>query len=506
MNEQITIGKADHIDNLARGVLGALIISPALLEACDLRDVDFPAGHFRETFSAIAAVWEEARPAEIDSRVLAVRIGDNGAGTFIASLLDGNIKVDEPTFRGRVSELRKRALTSRVLAKIEGQARAGELDLDEVREDLTRYDELEFEAESAGGPNFVSRKAHGIQTRRVGWLWPGVVPNGMPTALEGDPGVGKTFVAADIAARVTRGTGFPTYGEGDWTGPAQGSVVYISSEGVPDRILVPRLVAAGADLERVEIVEGICSKRGEFEILDVNQHLPALARRMKNDPSTKLLVIDPLASHLSPKLNMNSSLEMRAAMDCVARFAEEVSCAVLVVMHLNKDDRKAAIHRAAGSGQIMAAVKSAWAVVKKPDDENDNRRYFGPVKSNLSPFRRSLAFEIQDTAILFSDGTKGNIGRVVWSHEPEDFDLQAAISPGAFELHSKVGAAVTFLRERLTSGKRYATDLIDEAQAQGITKDNLWKAKRKESIEDGREGFGGKSVWFYRADQEAGIQ
>jgi len=139
--------KFSSIDALARGILGALIFSPALLEACELRDVDFPAGRSRETFSAIAEMWEESRPAEIDPVILADRIGGNGAAIFIGSLMDGNLKLDEPTFRGRVAELRKLALT----ARIEARAKSGQIDLDDVRREINIYDQLKLDAESSDG-------------------------------------------------------------------------------------------------------------------------------------------------------------------------------------------------------------------------------------------------------------------------------------------------------------------------------------------------------------------
>lgn len=475
--------------------LGFIVENPGLIEGAEIPDGFFRTDRQRVVWAAIRELLEAGQAVSLAS--ITERASGNGAVGYLNAITAGVFQIKPEEFRRRV--LKQSA--DDVKRQMQSLAATNLPDLDELAVLVEEARRLEVKAESVvglGGPHFVSRKAHEIQTRRISWLWPGVVPVGMPTALEGDPGVGKTFVAADIAARVTRGFGFPFYlGDTDGHEPVKGSLIYITSEGVPDRILVPRLVAAGADLERVEIVEGIANKRGEFEILDVNQHLPALARKMKDNPDIRLVVIDPIASHLSPKLNINSSLEMRSAMDCIARFAEETGVAVLVVMHLNKDDRKAAIHRAAGSGQIMAAVKSAWAVVKKPDDEDDNRRYFGPVKSNLSPYRRSLAFRIQGVPVHFDNGGDGEIGRVVWSLEPEEFDLQAAISPGAFELHSKVGAAVTFLREHLAEGSRLVRDLFREADALGISKDNLWKAKRKESIEDGREGFGGPSRWFY---------
>ena len=488
--------------------LGFLIDQPGLLEAVEIPPDFFRTDRQRAAWNAICELRAAGEP--IGFATVAEKIRGNGNVGFLTAITSGLILNFKPgEFRRRVYKQAAEDVKARIISQVERESKSGIFDYDGIFALLEEGRRLELESESLTGehvgPNFVCRKAHLIQTRRVGWLWPGVMAFGMPTGLVGEPGIAKTFVAVDTVARVTQGLDFPLYGEQDRSPSGPGSVVYISSEGVPDQILVPRLIAAGADLERVEIIEGITDKHGDFEILDVSQHLPALARRMKNEPDIKLLVIDPLASHLSPKVNMNSSLEMRAAMDCISRFAEETGCAVLVVMHLNKDDRKAAIHRAAGSGQIMAAVKSAWAVVKKPDDENDNRRYFGPVKSNLAPFKRSMSFEIRDTPIVFSDGTSGNIGRVVWNLEPEDFDLQAAISPGAFELKSKVGAAVTFLRSKLAAGPRLARELHDEAAAQGINKDRLWEAKRKEGIEDGREYYQGPSRWFY-PEQKGEIQ
>lgn len=476
--------------------LGFFIEYPALRDV-----VEIPQGFFTDSTeqrAAWAAVSELLAAGEpIQLATIAEKAGGNGTYSYLGAITGGLFPIKPEDFRRRIlkqaAEDAKRRMRS--LAAKDGA------DLDELAAIIEEARRLELEAEGeagpAGGPAFISRKASGIATRPVLWLWPGVVPIGMPTAIEGNPGDGKTFVAADVCARVTRGLAFPAYGHSEHVQPAPGDVVYITSEGVPDKILVPRLVAAGAALERVEIIEGIYDKRKGFEILDVNEHLPALARRMKNEPNIKLLVIDPLASHLSPKLNMNSSLEMRQAMDCIARFAEETGCAVVVILHLNKDDRKSPIHRAAGSGQIMAAVKSAWAVVRKPDDENDDRRYFGPVKSNLAPFKRSMSFEIKDAPITFSDGSAGSIGRVVWSLEPEDFDVQAAMSPGTFELKSKMGQAVALLRTLLADGPRLVRDIFREAETAGISKTTLWNAKLKEGIEDGREGFGGPSKWYY---------
>jgi len=191
-----------HSSDLERVVLGALQFQPSLLENSDLCDSDFPAGRFRETFQAIADLWEEGRPAEIDPVILAERIGGNGVGEFVASLIDGSIKLNLDVFRGRVVELRKRA----ALGRIEARARAGLRGLDEIDGDLEVYKQLD---QPAVNPRDVLIKMSDLQALEIHVEWVAkLLPEKAVTMFHGPGGLGKTWFDLQLAKAVSEGKPF----------------------------------------------------------------------------------------------------------------------------------------------------------------------------------------------------------------------------------------------------------------------------------------------------------
>lgn len=192
---------------IERAVLGGLIFAPGLLETCDPRDTDFPEGMARTTFRAISEIWEEGRPAEIDPIILAERIGGDDAAGFVASLMDGNIKLAEPVFRGRVAELRKRALTLKILTKINRQGTVLPLDLGDLRADLAEYDKTESRAFD---PMTIMRTGAELQALdvHIDWTVDKLIPEGSLCLLYGPGGGGKTWLSLAIAKAVSEGVPF----------------------------------------------------------------------------------------------------------------------------------------------------------------------------------------------------------------------------------------------------------------------------------------------------------
>src|SRR6266702_240241 len=98
-----------------------------------------------------------------------------------------------------------------------------------------------------------------IEAQEVRWLWEKRIPLGKITILDGDPGMGKSLLAINIAARVTTEQPMPDDAPG-----THGSVILIAPEDGAGDTLRPRLEAAGGDPSQVlllNLVEGLDEKK-----------------------------------------------------------------------------------------------------------------------------------------------------------------------------------------------------------------------------------------------------
>ena len=144
------------------------------------------------------------------------------------------------------------------------------------------------------------------------WLWANRLPIGELTLMDGDPGLGKSLVSLDLAARVTRGDAFP---DGLSQGPPRSVVLMNAEDGLGDTVR-GRLVAASADLERVEVFQ---REPGSpfFYLPDELPQIESVVLRCR----PALLVIDPIMCFLSPKVNLCCDRSVRAALAPLANLA-----------------------------------------------------------------------------------------------------------------------------------------------------------------------------------------
>jgi hypothetical protein len=317
-----------------------------------------------------------------------------------------------------------------------------------------------------------------VQPEHVEWLWQGRIPLGKLTILDGDPGLGKSVLTLDLAARVSRGWEMP-----DGTQGKAGGVVLLSAEdGLADTI-APRLAAAGADCSRVlalDSVPDLGGRRLPSLPLDV-PHIADATRRM----DAKLVVIDPVMAYLGPEVNSHHDQACRRALFPLARIAEETGAAVLVVRHLNKLVGGSPLYRGGGSIGIIGAARSGLLVARDPD--NQDRRVLASTKCNLAKLPPSLSFDL-------SSGDGGGL-RIGWKGESSHTAETLLAAPRDDEDRDAVRDAMEVLQVVLGSGPRSAKEVHTEAHKAGVQSRTLDRAKAALGVKSCRKGFGPNGVW-----------
>lgn len=226
--------------------------------------------------------------------------------------------------------------------------------------------------------------AANVRPRRVQWVWDGYVPEGMVTIFEGDPGDGKSILTVDLVARWTSGAPMP---DGLPHGGPYNTVL-ITAEDAPDMTIAPRLIAAGADRSKVEIITH--GGDGGMRPFDVTTDMPELYRLVM-EKKIKIVVLDPLMAMIGGTTDSHNDASVRRALFPLFALASDTGCAVIVVRHLNKGSGRA-IYRGGGSIGFVGAARAAYTIGRDADDPN--RRIIACVKMNVAREPASLAYLI----------------------------------------------------------------------------------------------------------------
>jgi hypothetical protein len=309
-----------------------------------------------------------------------------------------------------------------------------------------------------------------VQAEAVKWLWPGRIPLGKITILQGDPGLGKSTITLDIAARVTRANPMPDDSTSDLPEPS--NVLLLSAEdGVADT-LRPRLDALGADQARISV------PWGEHEHLSIPSDADLISRAI-DQAEARLIVIDPLAAFLDANINSWSNQQVRRALGPLKAVAERHHAALLCVDHLNKRAGIAAVHRGNGSMGFAAAARSVLMAGKHPHE--DGELVLAGVKTNLAARPASLVYKTVQAA-------NGAVC-IEWLGEcAVTADELGGIPPDAASL-SKVKEAEEFIRERIGPGSVLARVLGAEAVANGISQRTYKRARKNLGVLAKPAGF-----------------
>ncbi|HEY2760761.1 MAG TPA: AAA family ATPase [Pirellulales bacterium] len=329
-----------------------------------------------------------------------------------------------------------------------------------------------------------------VEPREIEWLWPNRIPLGKLTGINGNPGLGKSFLTLDLAARTTTGARWP---DGSGNAPL-GSVVILTAEDDLGDTVRPRLDAAGADVSKIIAIEAVRghNESGQYDrLFDVSRDMDELHSVLSALIDCKLVIIDPISAYLG-KTKSHDNAEVRGVLAPLSALAAEFGVAMIVVSHFRKGEGSA-INATMGSMAFVAAVRGAYAVTKDPNDPTNQRRLFLPIKNNIGNDRTGLAYS------LSTRRESGGIPFCLWEAEPVTTTADEALSlplnkrgPAPDERNQ----AADYLLAALTDGPRPAREMYEAAeQMHGIKKRTLDRAKRDLKIEAFRVTVPGRWLW-----------
>ncbi len=323
------------------------------------------------------------------------------------------------------------------------------------------------------------------------WLWPGRVPVGHVTLLAGPPGVGKSLLALDWAARLSRGMPWP-----------DGAVNRVPAFAGPHRTLLlagedsgwtvrRRLAAMGADLDRVLQLPSV-SQSGQQVCVDLARHWVAIGEALKSEGDVRLMVVDPLAC-FSRELQLHHPGQARRVMDILQKLAVEHAMAVVAVTHLSKSQTARGLERAMGSVSLAAAARAVYFVA--PDPHDPRRKLLLAAKQNLAAEVPALVYRIVPDA--------SGEPTLQWEQQPASERLDdVLVAQRKAATYGQSDRACDFLLESLSAGPRPAAELLRAAMQQGIRPQTLRRAKSALGVRSLRQGFGPQSVFLWQLSEE----
>jgi putative DNA primase/helicase len=295
------------------------------------------------------------------------------------------------------------------------------------------------------------------------WLWPGHIPRGQVTLVAGDPGMGKSLLALDLARRCLDGGMWP---DGS---PCQRmeSVMIADTEGTQS-VTLARLVRLGIAPNRVQLP--LQEPLGDLLLDDAQLWGAFRAIVMRERPG--LVIVDSLCG--SSRGDEDNSRHMTDVLGKLQRLARDANVAILVIHHTRKRQEigePLTLNHVRGSSAIAANARAVFGIEPLDLNDRDGMRRFKMLKANLSPMCDPLGFVLDED-------------RVEWVELPE-----------AAEIKSQLEKAMAFVQEQLAGGPVEAKEMKARASKAGISWRTMGRAKSDLNVISGKRKGASDSCW-----------
>lgn len=332
------------------------------------------------------------------------------------------------------------------------------------------------------GRRLVFRNMEDVEEEDIDWLWPSRIALGEVTILEGDPGLGKSYLMQKISCHVADGIRLPSDLIGIEAITTKGKVVYCDIENSAATVTKKRL-----SWNKLENMRNFIQCEEPFSISDDD----ALAELYEEIARVKpvLVVFDTVNTYLGGA-DAFKGHEIAVVLSRFKEIAQRFHCAVVVLRHLTKSSKERAIYRGQGSIQFTGTARVVLTVGVDPNDSE--QRVVAVSKINIGPMPKALTFAIEKKPTV----KEPYRSQFAWG----DFvdltadDIVAAPPSGK---NSDRKDAAEFLGEALEEESVEVGRLEKMAESRGISRRTLHRAADGMGIIKKTKGFGAekKSLW-----------
>jgi DNA polymerase len=350
-------------------------------------------------------------------------------------------------------------------------------------------------------PNgYVLVRASDIVPRAMDWLWYGHILRGSQELLTGIPGGGKSQIHCALVAFATTGSAWPD----GCNGIPAGNVIMLTAEDCLDQTIVPRLIAAGADRDRVFILKKIRKDNKERMFL-LHEDLEQLEQMIRNVGDVRLITIDPITAYMGGKVDSHRATDVRDQLGPLADLAERTNVALSAITHPPKHSTQRAIDHFIGSQAFIAAARIGHMAIEEIDEDEHGHRgptgrsLFTNPKNNVCRKMPTLAYRITEKQV---DGDI-KAACVVWEESVDITADQAVAAATISKERGQQSNVVMFLLNILANGPVPVAVVEERAAASGFSKDQLNRARRKMSVVPFKEKGKLEGRWFWALPQHA---
>lgn len=255
-------------------------------------------------------------------------------------------------------------------------------ELDKAVEQKLESVRVEFNEEAEGDyTGFAVKSLDMVKEEELDWVWYPFLARRELTILEGDPGLGKSYLAQIVGMSICDGKRLPT----ERRRPRkEGKVLYFDMENSASTVTKRRLVDNGC-----RNLKNYYQEERPF-MIDDEEAIEAVYDAMERI-RPDLVVFDTINVYIG-RADTHKASETAQAMAHFVDIGRRFNCSVLVLRHLTKSTKEKALYRGQGSISQTGAARVVMTVGTHPDEPDT--RVVAVTKLNVTKRPPALSFTI----------------------------------------------------------------------------------------------------------------